>query len=303
MPTYCLIDNGIEMPRWCELSSLQDGTLSWIDMKGRHTSYEHAKIIGHSHGRTISEAIEGLPDETVKLEQDGAYRFLLDPWSDQGWVSPDGKFFGCKFYQHDDIAYSLIRKSPGRLEHEGWVRVHSDSFRFEDHARGLTKRQERTLEKLGFTDLYHRKRVPQFKVDRNQPAPRYAVKPPAHIQHSIPEKAAEPAGGEDKVLHQFIDRMKSLEPVKGLFDHTHEVIPDVGPGTWVWMIQWDHLHIGSEEEADDLLKAEGLRLHRTSFDTIEIMSWHGQELEVGPRELNLIELQLNADFPQLSMTA
>jgi len=298
MPTFCLIYNGAEMPRWCELSSTRDGSLSWVDLKGRHIPYEKGRVIGHAYGQTISEALETLPDEIVKIEQDAAYRFLLDPWSDQGWISPEGKFYGCKFFNHDDIAYALIRKSPGSLEYENWVRVHSDTFRFEDlFDRGLTKRQERTLEKLGFIDLYHRSRIPRFEVDRNQPAPRYAVKPPAYIAERPPIEPREPDPGV--ALEKLIDLMKSLEPLSELFDHSYEVITDVGPGTWNWMIRWDKLDIGSEEDASDLLNAEGLYLRKTSFDTIEIMSWHEKALKLGQPEENLIKIQ-TASTPALS---
>lgn len=278
MNTYCLVDTGKQMPRWCELINDRAGELVWVDFKGRTVPFEGAKVIGSVTGQNIHATVNDVPERIVKMEQDFAYRYLLDPWSNQGWLAPDGKFWGCRFFVHDDIAVALMRRSPAGLENDGWIRVHEDSFQHGDMARGMTKNQERTLEKLGFTETQAPgTRQRNFSVDRDLPAPRYAVKVPEHVLEQI--ALIEAAPSHDEIvpvdhLESLIQRMRTHEVLANLLDQEHEVIPEVGPGTWDWMIKWDELFIGSEERPEELLSAEGLRLYQTSFDTIEIVSWH-----------------------------
>lgn len=303
MPTYCLIDNLEEMPRWCELVSTEEGELVWMDFKSRSIDHSVGKVLGHVYGQHINEAMSKVPDTLANVEKDFAYQYLLDPWSNQGWVSPDGKFWGCSFFGHDDIAYALIRKSPGSLEDEGWVRVHSDFFRIEDSIRGLTKRQETTLEKLGFYDLYNRSRTPRFTIDREAPAPRYAVKPPQHIaDRPKSRKVVEAAIAETAPsLEPLICHLKSFNELAELFEQAFEEIPEVGPGTWEWMMQWQNISIGSEESVAELTSSQGLRLAKTSFDTMELMTWPECGLIIDDQASKMLEMQLNENRPTHAM--
>jgi hypothetical protein len=276
METFCLIDAGKHMAAWCILTTSVEGALVWMDFKQRMVPYEKGKVLGHVSGKSFHDAYQKMSPKVIEIEKVYALRYLLDPWAHEGWLSPDGKFYGCGFYGHDDIGYSLLRKSVGMLESEGWIRVHADSFMTgRDYGRTITKRQISALEKLGFVEFEAPgRRSPYFMPDRNAPPPRCAVQPPKDFVHPHDlEIAQEPEVAVDAWLKRFADRMRQFPVLAALLEIEHELIPDFGPGTWDWGIQWDDLYIGSEESADELLKAEGLRLVRTSGDTMEIISW------------------------------
>jgi hypothetical protein len=268
METYCLINAG-EMPRWSILTTDKMGALVWMDLKGRRTPYAEGEVIGHVSGNGFEDAMKSIPADLVKLEQDYAYRYLLDPYSNQGWIAPDGQLFGCSYYAHDDIAYALIRKSPISLEWSGWIRVHDDLFRRPEIGE-ITKRQEAVLVKLGFEPWEFTPRA-KYVIDRSGPPPRYAVRAPDDLV--LPGDFDEEMDAADVGLTNLVERMREHDLLAALLDKDHELIDDVGPGAWDWMIQWDGLSIGGEETVDDLLRAEGLHLSRTSFDTIEVSSW------------------------------
>lgn len=81
---------------------------------------------------------------------------LIDPKSKLGWISPDGRFYGCAYTDHADVADLYFKKSESELEDEGWVKIWWSSF---DHARRwtntklmLTEAQKITLEKMGLKE-------------------------------------------------------------------------------------------------------------------------------------------------------
>lgn len=45
-----------------------------------------------------------------------------------GWLSRDGRFYGCPAVFHDVIAYCVLGVKVSDLENAGWVRVHSNWF-------------------------------------------------------------------------------------------------------------------------------------------------------------------------------
>jgi len=272
MPRYYLVDDGIHMPRWCQLAAGPDGSF-WIDFKARRIPYDDGQPLAHVEGEDMMTTVDGVPDEIAELERSYAFERLLDPWSDQGWIAPDGKFWGCSFYVHDDIAYALLRKHPAALEHQGWVRVHADSFRTDETFRRITKRQEATLLALGFPDAVPGSGgVRRFaEPDRNAPPPRYAVRRPAGMNRiqAAPPAVARP----NDALTRLAERLCECPELATLFGLPFEAIPEVGPGTWDWMLRWDEVDLGGEEPAAWLLEAEGLHLRATSFNTVEVAPW------------------------------
>jgi hypothetical protein len=276
METFCLIDAGKHMAAWCVLTTNREGALVWMDFKSRMVPFDQGKVLAHVSGESFHRAYENMPPEAVEIEQMYAYRYLLDPWAYEGWLAPDGKFYGCGFYAHDDLGYSLLRKSPGMLESEGWVRVHASSFMTgRDYGREITKRQMSSLEKMGFVEFEAPgRRSAHYIPDRSAPPARCAVQPPKGFVHPhdleiVPEREV----GVADWLKRFVVRMKEFPVLAEMLEIEHELIPDFGPGTWEWGIQWFDFYIGSQEPADELLNAEGLRLMKTSGDTMEIISW------------------------------
>lgn len=279
MPTFFLVNDGNSMPRWCELATNGDDTF-WVDTVGRCLTREAWTPLFHIEGTTLDDAISRVPPEMAKIERDFAMRFLLDPWSDQGWISPDGRFYGCAFFTHDDIAYALIRKSPAAMEYAGWVRVHADSFRTGDVSPKLTRKQEDTILALGFEDVYPgASRKPGFSIDKTQPAPRFAVKPPPEI---VP-LAAMPKPEEIPIevdLFALTGRLGLHRDFGSLLATPRETIPDVGGGTWLWMLRYDDFDIGGEATPKSTLSEAGIHLRATSFDTIEVSPWPFSGIEI-----------------------
>ncbi len=310
MHDYYLVDDGQSMPRWCELAIDEAGS-RWIDFKGRRRPFGEDSVIAHVRGPNINVTLEA-PADVVAVERATAFQHLLDPWSDQGWLNPAGRFYGCAFYAHDDIAYALLRMSPATLEHQGWVRVHTDSFRMGLVA--ITRRQEDTLFRLGFENPEPgSRRTRRHEPDRDQPAPLFAVKPPAHdveraplpsirvVIHQVraetaplPVPVRRPTPQPDPTivaLRHLADRLAQVDELKAMFENAPEQIHDVGPGTWLWMLRFDELTFGGEEHPAEILASKGLYLRATSFDTIEVAEWPFDEVKIEESAARLIERQ------------
>jgi hypothetical protein len=269
-----------QMPRWCELSFLEDNSSVWIDMKGRRIPRKDGRALAHVEGDNITDAMTRVPPDVAKLEKELAFRFLLDPWSDQGWVTTEGRFYGCRFYAHDEIAYSLIQKSPYALEAAGWLRVHTDSFRLGELTRfKMTPRQQRTILELGFEEAAPgARRVPAFAIDRDAPAPSYAIKPPARsaditVADFFPPPVAAEAAPPTIDLSGILNVLATHPDLGSVFEGRVEEIPEVGPGIWEWMLRFDNFDVGSDVLPEDILSEPGIHLMATSFDTIEVAPW------------------------------
>ena len=304
METFCLIDAGKCMAAWCILTTSREGALVWMDFKQRTVPFEQGKVLAHVQADNIHRIHEYASPEAAEVEKTYALRYLLDPWAMEGWLSPDGKFYGCGFYGHDDLAHALLRKTVGSLESEGWIRVHSSSFATgRDYGRTITRRQMSALEKLGFVDLEAPgRRSPHFMPDRSSPPPRCAVQPPKGFIHPHDLEAILQAAPTDADwLNRFVVRLKEFPVLAALFEAEHELIPDFGPGTWDWGIRWWDLYIGSEESPDELLSAEGLRLVRTSGDTMEIISWPKPGLSAEGLEKRMLAHALRAVGQDVSL--
>jgi len=59
----------------------------------------------------------------TKEELDWNDTIILDKTLRTGWLSPEGKFFGCKEYQHGMQAKIIHNKDEFQLEQEGWIRI------------------------------------------------------------------------------------------------------------------------------------------------------------------------------------
>jgi hypothetical protein len=48
---------------------------------------------------------------------------LINPNSEAGWLSPEGKFYGCEWMKHDLIARYILKKKVEYLMNTNWVRI------------------------------------------------------------------------------------------------------------------------------------------------------------------------------------
>lgn len=121
---------------WWEL---EDGLI--YNRVGGHTAYD-PEVCG--------------PIVEVESFEDLDWSCLLKPDSKLGWVSPDGRFYGCEYTDHADVADLYFKKSERELEDEGWVKIWWSNF---DHVRRwtntklmLTEAQKITLERMGLKE-------------------------------------------------------------------------------------------------------------------------------------------------------
>ncbi|OAH23775.1 hypothetical protein AX289_25125 [Methylorubrum populi] len=277
MPEYFLVDDGNRMPRWCEFGHAEDRSF-WVDFKARRIPYDEGRPLAVVEAENPAALLNRRPPEIAALEREHALRLLLDPWSNQGWLSPDGRFYGCRFFAHDELAHSLLGKHVGELEEAGWIRVHADSFRSSPiFRRETTARQAATLAALGFADVDAPggRRI-WIQPSRDAPPPRYAYRPAA-AEASPP---ASPPGLEvperpdaEEAFLSLAVRLEASELLAGLFSRERTLVADVGPGRWLWMFEFPDVSVGSDETPEALSVAAGLHLHAVAFDQLEISAW------------------------------
>lgn len=88
------------------------------------------------------------------------YSYLLKPESKYGWIDRNGRFYGCNYEEHDDIAELVLHKSSRQLETEGWIKIYA-SFTHDIEAyiddkwrRLITPEQIQTLSDKGLHESY-----------------------------------------------------------------------------------------------------------------------------------------------------
>ena len=78
---------------------------------------------------------------------------LIKPDSKCGWLSPDGRFYGCGYSDHADVADLYFKKSERELEDEGWIKISMSCFTHElswyNTKLMVTEAQRIVLEKMG----------------------------------------------------------------------------------------------------------------------------------------------------------
>jgi hypothetical protein len=297
MPAYYLVDDGSSMPRWCELGIDGAGSF-WIDFKARRKPYAEARPLAVVEAPNDRALLAAIPREIAQLERDYALRFLLDPWSDQGWITPAGRFYGCRFYAHDDIAYALLHRTVQELAGEGWVRVHADSYRTSEYfGRTVTPAQEKTLRALGFPEpgeIGVRRRWSE--PDRNGPPPRYAYAParsrPTEPRTASPRPARGGAG--ERALRDLVARLAADPFFLPLSGEEPRLIARVGPGRWMWMLEFDDVHVGSPEPPDLLAASPGLYVSAPATDQLELEAWPDPGVEACPDARRIMERQAAA---------
>lgn len=117
-------------------------------------------ICGGWHEVTIKAEDEIIQADTWD-ELDCSY--LLNSNSHLGWLSPEGEFYGCDYFEHSLIAERIIHKSEPELEEEGWVKMYRSQLfpldppdyflgqsRSNIHANYLTNKQVEVLLEKGF---------------------------------------------------------------------------------------------------------------------------------------------------------
>lgn len=94
---------------------VEDAILGDADLRGVKRKIED-RIDSHWDrvGKAMGLVPEPKPEPTAEFEK----------W-DAGWLSPGGKFYGCKYYEHIALADRLDSNEPA-LEREGWLKLQKD---------------------------------------------------------------------------------------------------------------------------------------------------------------------------------
>jgi hypothetical protein len=177
------------MPRWCQVGPGGD----WVDGRGmRHVNADQRVFLHRAaeHDRDL------LADPiAAAIEMPMAADLLLKPDSESGWVSPDGRFWGCGSVEHEWLLHALVRRSVHDIGRAGWIRMAGDIV-FHDGAQGpsgeiyascpMNQKQMDTLFDLGFHILEPwPKRLP---IGRREQADR--LRPFAVRSHHVPALVA-----------------------------------------------------------------------------------------------------------------
>ncbi len=114
----------------------------WVEVGPRYWSTTGGGRIP----RCDSDGVLEYKEANDWTDLDWTHTTLHRPESRDGWISPDGRFFGCESQGHDMFAWLGLKQAVKDLEQCGWVRVYWD--RFKCHRR-LTAMQRNTLSRKG----------------------------------------------------------------------------------------------------------------------------------------------------------
>jgi hypothetical protein len=80
-----------------------------------------------------------------------ALKHLVAPGEKQGWVDPGGKWYPCRYHDHDALLDHLFGLTEPEAMAKGYIRVHADNWHIAD-GRDPSQRQIDALFDIGFVD-------------------------------------------------------------------------------------------------------------------------------------------------------
>ncbi|MBQ3493852.1 MAG: hypothetical protein IJA69_00380 [Clostridia bacterium] len=92
------------------------------------TSPMFATIYSNSSKKLTNVNISGLEKSYAEsfFHLDWTNTAIFSQHYKTGWLSPDGKFFGCDFHFHDDQAFLVHKQNEDDLEKQGWIKISYD---------------------------------------------------------------------------------------------------------------------------------------------------------------------------------
>lgn len=125
--------------------------------------YRVYNVLGGYHYWTCGKDYEDEQNEVVYADgwSELDHSVLIDHDSRIGWLAPDGRFYGCGYMQHGNIADLVLHKSEIELEDEGWVKMYKSQLmpldppdyyicRNSEHINYLTDAQVKVLAEKGY---------------------------------------------------------------------------------------------------------------------------------------------------------
>lgn len=169
--TYSQHSTGQE-PNWCLIDFKEKGLKTGWKLNEKFNKENHV------WGQDIYEEIKANPErfliveakDYTHLQMTKEYKekwneFVLaaiKPESKLGWISPDGTFIGCRYYDHGFVAEKYLHSSEDQLEKEGWCKLYALGERDAElgniswftKTHKITAAQNETFIKLGMGDHY-----------------------------------------------------------------------------------------------------------------------------------------------------
>lgn len=114
---YFLVKPGSQKKREDNAFWMTDNGDNWIDVarsrwKDKHAEDEVLEVVSEEHYTLLDWR------KTPYYTQDIA----------SGWLSREGRFYGCPTYCHDILAWCVLGVKVPELEKLGWVRIYSESW-------------------------------------------------------------------------------------------------------------------------------------------------------------------------------
>ncbi len=109
-------------------------------LKTSGVSFKKRTFEGKIIKRATAESFSNLDWSGTRLD---------NPKSQMGWLSREGRFYGCDHELHDQCAEYLIKQTVGELEKAGWARVCVSSVEVETMIK-FSAEQRNWLSKAGW---------------------------------------------------------------------------------------------------------------------------------------------------------
>lgn len=135
---------------WYLLEINDDGTCNgWWEIQNPKNNYNNGDELivenrfGGHHTHIYSDLDEIV--ESDSFENLDWKKVLLNPDSPYGFIDPDGKFYGCDYSNHEDLARFVLKQSSP--EEFGWVKIYhaGDEIDYYTRRKFLTEAQVKTL--------------------------------------------------------------------------------------------------------------------------------------------------------------
>lgn len=151
-------------PNWCLIDFKEKGLRTGWQLGDKYNDWVW--------GNDIYQEIKANPEKFLIVEAKD-YNYLqmtseykekwnefvlsaIKPNSKLGWISPDGTFIGCDYYDHAFVAKYYLHSSEEELESEGWCKIYALGEReaelgricWYSKNRRLTTAQEEVLQRV-----------------------------------------------------------------------------------------------------------------------------------------------------------
>gem|GEM_PF-2606129 len=97
----------------------------WMSDRGGH--WEDAARSRWKEKDERDLVLESVSSEHIRL-LDWTRTPYYDPECNSGWLSREGRFYGCPTYAHDVLAHCVLGMKVPELEDLGWVRIYNENW-------------------------------------------------------------------------------------------------------------------------------------------------------------------------------